>query len=192
MKMTYTLTANSSMIDTATTCSATSSTIYSSSSTDYGANYWDRYFSGSTGGTTDKIYSASSTDYGANNWETYFSGSRGGTADNYVDIPTHNNYFVLPPYLFSSVPIKQAEMRARLRQNLVINIRRRGDSIDTHSIPEQKALETFREMVTEKDFKKYLRYGFVLVPGKSGATYQIFRNSWHTKVWKGGKLIEEV
>ena len=37
-----------------------------------------------------------------------------------------------------------------------------------------------------------MKYGFVLIEGKSGKTYQIFRNAYHTKVWKGGKLIEEV
>jgi len=48
------------------------------------------------------------------------------------------------------------------------------------------------DVIIEKDFRKYIRYGFVLVNGKSGATYQIFRNMAHTKVWKGGKLIEEI
>lgn len=87
---------------------------------------------------------------------------------------------------------KKDSIRLKLKQNLNILIPSRGSLIDNIDNPEKQALETFREMVTEKEFRKYLRYGFVLVPGKSGATYQIFRNNWHTKVWRGGKLIEEI
>lgn len=57
---------------------------------------------------------------------------------------------------------------------------------------EEVAVETLREEISERDLRKYLRYGFILVQANSGKTYQIFRNNWHTKVWKGGKLVEEV
>jgi hypothetical protein len=57
---------------------------------------------------------------------------------------------------------------------------------------EQKALDTLREMITEEEFKKYLRYGFMPVKGKSGDTYQVFRNQSHTKVWRNGQVIEEI
>ena len=54
------------------------------------------------------------------------------------------------------------------------------------------AIETLREEITETEFRKYLKYGFVIAKGQSGKTYQIFRNQDHTKVWKGGKIIEEI
>lgn len=57
---------------------------------------------------------------------------------------------------------------------------------------EIKAVETLREIITEEEYRRYLKYGFILVPGASGATYQIFRNQSHTKVWRAGRIIEEV
>lgn len=82
--------------------------------------------------------------------------------------------------------------RWRLKQNLLVRRGFRGDTLGQLKDNERVALETLREMVTEREFRKYLKYGFVLVPGESGAVYQVFRNRSHTKVWKGGKLIEEV
>ena len=57
---------------------------------------------------------------------------------------------------------------------------------------EQIAMETLREMVTELEFRKYLKYGFVLVPGRSGDVFQVFRNKSHTRVWRNGEVIEEI
>jgi hypothetical protein len=57
---------------------------------------------------------------------------------------------------------------------------------------EQTALETLREMISEREFRNYLRYGFILVRGQSGRIYQIFKNKQHTKVWEQGKLVEEI
>lgn len=57
---------------------------------------------------------------------------------------------------------------------------------------EKKALETLREMITEKEFRKYLKEGFLLVKSVSGKIYQIFKDKAHTKVWLMGELIEEV
>jgi hypothetical protein len=47
-------------------------------------------------------------------------------------------------------------------------------------------------MITEEQYRKYLKFGFILVKGQSGLTYQIFRNESHTKVWKNGKIIKEI
>jgi hypothetical protein len=96
-----------------------------------------------------------------------------------------------------SYPIvsKQDIEKARLKSNLIIQIKSRASSIEKYpgeSEPERRALDTLREIISEEEFRKYLRYGFVLVKGKSGATYQIFRNASHCKVWLNGQLIEEV
>lgn len=66
------------------------------------------------------------------------------------------------------------------------------DSLGNVSKEENVALETLREMITEAVFRKYLKYGYVVVKGASGDYYQIFRNRSHTRVWRGGKIIEEV
>jgi len=68
----------------------------------------------------------------------------------------------------------------------------RGNPVDNVSPQEERALGTLREMIPEVEFRRYVKYGFVVVRGHSGAEYQIFRNQAHTKVWKDGKLIEEV
>lgn len=78
--------------------------------------------------------------------------------------------------------------------NFHILIKSRAKIIPYHRVsePEAKAMETLREMITETEFRKYLKYGFILVKGKSGRVYQIFRDKHHTKVWHRGLLIEEV
>ncbi len=47
-------------------------------------------------------------------------------------------------------------------------------------------------MITEIEFRKYMKHGFLLVKGLSGRVYQIFRDKDHTKVWENGKVVEEV
>jgi len=73
-----------------------------------------------------------------------------------------------------------------------VHIKSRTDAIRNISEPEWVALETLREAITEKDFRKYLRDGFLLVKGRSGLVYQIFRNHTHVKVWEHGKTVEEI
>ena len=68
----------------------------------------------------------------------------------------------------------------------------RGSLVHNVAENEQVAIETLREMISETEFRRYIKYGFILVQGNSGKTYQIFRNQSHTKVWKNGKVIEEI
>jgi hypothetical protein len=89
--------------------------------------------------------------------------------------------------------LRKETKRRQLKNNLLIQVKSRADIIPK-DIPENEriALETLREGVSEDNYFKYLKYGFVLVTGKSGSIYQVFRNKSHTKVWRGGKLIEEI
>ena len=82
--------------------------------------------------------------------------------------------------------------RDRFKKNLNIQVKSRANLSQNISEPESRAMETLREMITEREFRKYLRYGFILVKSKSGKTFQVFRNRSHTKVWEGGKLVEEI
>jgi hypothetical protein len=93
-------------------------------------------------------------------------------------------------YIYNTNPAETK--RERLRNNLVIAVKSRATPLGNASGPELVALETLREMISESDFRKYLKYGFVLVEGSSGCTYQIFRDRAHTKVWRGGILLEEI
>jgi len=80
----------------------------------------------------------------------------------------------------------------RLKNNLTIIVKSRAEFFGTIPKNEWTAIDTLREIITEKEFRNYLRYGFILVKGKSGKVYQIFRNKHHIKVWLNGKVIEEV
>jgi hypothetical protein len=80
-----------------------------------------------------------------------------------------------------------------IKANLCIHMKSRAEPLPLGiQESEQTALETLREMVSEQEFRNYLRYGFLLVNGKSGRVYQIFRHKQHTKVWDRGVLVEEV
>jgi len=76
--------------------------------------------------------------------------------------------------------------------NLTIHVKSRARPIVGISAEETKAIDTLREMITEADFRKYIIHGFILVKGRSGRIYQIFRNRNHTIVWEKGIIIEEV
>lgn len=57
---------------------------------------------------------------------------------------------------------------------------------------ELAAVENLREEISEKDFRKYLKDGFLLVKGQSGRIYQIYRDQAHIRVWEHGNRIEEI
>lgn len=57
---------------------------------------------------------------------------------------------------------------------------------------EKVAMESLRETLTEGEWHRYLKRGFVVVRGSSGREYQIFRDRWHTKVRDKGKVVAEV
>ena len=98
-----------------------------------------------------------------------------------------SNYYVY-------APTKKDQERIRIKSNLCFQFKSRANPLQYNGIPEseRRAMDTLREVISEEEFRKYLRYGFVLVRAKSGAVYQIFKNQSHTKVWVGGKMVEEV
>ena len=79
-----------------------------------------------------------------------------------------------------------------VKANLAILIKNRNQIPEFESKADRVAAETLREMISERDFRKYLKYGFVIARGQSDRIYQIFNNNQHIKVWKSGKLIEEI
>jgi len=85
-------------------------------------------------------------------------------------------------------------IRKLIKTNLTIMAKSRVHecSYDTTEGPEQVALESLREMITETEFRHYLKYGFLNVRGQSGLLYQILKNSMHIRVWEKGRKIEEI
>jgi hypothetical protein len=54
------------------------------------------------------------------------------------------------------------------------------------------ALHLLRKMLDRDRWRKYLKYGFVDVQGKSGMTYQILRGQAHVRVFKQGVKVCEL
>jgi len=54
------------------------------------------------------------------------------------------------------------------------------------------ALESLREMLTESEWRRYLKRGFIVVRGDSGREYQLFKNKWHAKIREKGKVVAEI
>jgi hypothetical protein len=87
---------------------------------------------------------------------------------------------------------KKMQFLWKMKTNLGIIVKSRVPESNRVESSERTALETLREIISESEFRKYLRYGFILIKGQSGNVYQIFRNKSHTRVWRNGKVIEEV
>jgi hypothetical protein len=105
-----------------------------------------------------------------------------------------DTYTVMPPAhpaIIEPVEIKFDPLEY-IRENLTINVKTRACPIPNITGPERVAIESLREMLSESEYRRYIKYGFILVKGHSGDIYQIFRNKSHTKVWKNGKLVKEV
>lgn len=58
--------------------------------------------------------------------------------------------------------------------------------------PEMVALQLMKSMLSKEDWKRYLRYGFVVIHGASGLYYQVVRNQDHVRVYRRGKKIAEL
>jgi len=98
-------------------------------------------------------------------------------------------------FLDSSLSLSElgrAIKKSNFHNNLVIGIKNRSHCFGNISNNERNAIDSLREMISEAMFRKYLKFGFILVFGKSGHIYQIFRNKSHIKVWERGNLVEEI
>lgn len=111
-----------------------------------------------------------------------------GTAGYFINGGS-NVVYTIP--LWGALGDKKSMHRAKTAFNLAPKANTR-ENLFKADAQERVALETLREFVTETEFRKYLKYGFVLVKGRSGDSYQIFRNRSHTKVYRGSKLVEEI
>lgn len=65
-------------------------------------------------------------------------------------------------------------------------------SFELVSGSEIQALSLLKNLLHEDDFRRYLRYGFVVVQGASGLDYQIIRGQSHVKVRRRGIKVAEL
>lgn len=54
------------------------------------------------------------------------------------------------------------------------------------------ALQLMKSMIPDREWKRYLRYGFVVAQGKSGMVYQILRGQDHVRVFRKGNKVAEL
>jgi len=145
-----------------------------------------------TTGTNDNTTHSTTETYMNIPHSSAYSNSTGYLKVNYnYNYMTHN--LSINVENLNERELKYQKIRSKIKSNLLIQVKTRNRPIPM-KVPENEltAQETLREYITEKEFRKYLRFGFVCIKGKSGKTYQIFRNRSHTKVWEDGKLIEEI
>jgi len=101
--------------------------------------------------------------------------------DSYTEVPNYN-----------AATIKEV-IKEVLKKNIKIIIPSRQETLTIQaSIAEMKARTTLRDMLSEKDFRKYLINGFVMVQGDTGKWYQIFMKQKHVRVYERGKFIKEL
>jgi len=139
----------------------------------------------SSGGTSGEgLYATgNSSGYGIN-----FSVNGSG----YFDIDTANGAIRINGTKEYGKEVQRIAKRREIRKNLYVPVKYRVTSYSKVPENEQIAMDTLRESITEEEFRKYIKFGFILVKGQEGKTYQVFKNRSHTKVWKNDKVIEEI
>jgi len=143
-----------------------------------------------TSATTATTMSSSSTP----TWDTAFS------TTGWTDYENMTHRYITGDFDVKFYPLCHGELqhdgilhkKMAIKNNLAVHVKSRVNIINEVPENEAVAIETLRETISETEFRKYIKFGFVLVQGQSGNMYQVFRNKWHTKVWKNGKVIEEV
>lgn len=72
-------------------------------------------------------------------------------------------------------------------------IKRRGMTLPRQSNQEETARELLRDLISETEYRRYLKYGFITYTAVSGLTYQIFYNpKSHVIVRDKNLIIEEL
>lgn len=89
-------------------------------------------------------------------------------------------------------PSLEAIRRTRYQSNLLIKVVSRHDPIRIDATPaELKAQDTLRDMVTERDWRRYATNGFLIVKGKK-FHYQIFKSQKSINVYIKGQLLNKI
>lgn len=138
------------------------------------------YDSSSTSGAYWRINSDSTYGATTSNWwyPLYGCGTGGNIYEEYVRLNSEID------------PV--AQKRCEIKSQLTIIVKSRAQSLTSIPDNEWVAMQTLREMITEAEYRKYVKDGFITVRGQSGKVYQVFRNRSHTKVYYQGELVEEI
>lgn len=104
----------------------------------------------------------------------------------YLSIDSSSSFKYI--YTPSSIETKKWE----IKKQLTIIVKSRAQEISKIPSNEWTAMQTLRSMITETEYRKYVKDGFISIKGQSGKVYKVSKNSWHTKVFLKGDLIEEI
>lgn len=84
-------------------------------------------------------------------------------------------------------------VKDRMKDNLRIPVRSRSKIAHIRVTPQElKARQTLRDFITEKDWRRYITNGFIMVRGRSGKFYQLFADRSHTVVWEHNEKVKEL
>ena len=80
-----------------------------------------------------------------------------------------------------------------IKSNLLIKVKSTRQKLDQKiSSQEIKARMTLRDLISEREYRRYLTNGFVMIHGLSNKWYQIFNDQRRIKVYNKGKLTDEI
>jgi len=102
------------------------------------------------------------------------------------------------PYIVvESAESKKARINQSLVRQMKSNLRLGGFSrqisiLNKVSPQEDKARASLRDLISEREWRRYMTNGFVIVKATSGRSYQIFNDQRHIKVYVKGKLSSEI
>jgi len=98
------------------------------------------------------------------------------------------------------------EVKTKIKRNLSPNIQFTPKITTIETVEEKKAMQSLRDVVTEKEYRKYLINGYIMISGskyfmevpdkvrglKMPFVYQVFKNQSHIKVYSQGKPVCEL
>jgi len=103
------------------------------------------------------------------------------------------------PYIYvETKESKESRIKRHLQEimksNLLIKMGDTRQNVLKNKVSAQeiKARQTLRDLISERDWRRYLTNGFVIVQGMSGKFYQVFNDQRHIKVYVKGKLTDEI
>jgi hypothetical protein len=130
-----------------------------------------------------------------------------GTATSNILWPNENPIYTYIqsnyPYTVDPKKMKEEQFRQKMKQQITgsVPLNHRGAQprfahrladFSQVSPSEIVALRLLRSMLDGEEWKRYLRYGFIIVRGESGLVYQIVRGQSHVRVFRGGKKVAEL
>lgn len=109
-----------------------------------------------------------------------------------------NNQWILSGQARSKADLKREKIKRQLQaralnhHGLAARATQPSADFTTVNPTELVALRLLKGMVDKDQWRRYLRYGFVLARGKSGMIYQIIRGQAHVKVYRRGDKVAEL